>query len=158
MDTLGHATTTDGHAGAVPPVPPTPSTDATRRLLLRQEVGRFRARESRRVFDTSVHVGVLGADRTGFVARAADLPALDAALRLDVVCTLVEHSPATWRSAWVVRAGTPEPHDLDLQWLAAVRMAFSIHDRPLDGCYVLTRTGWRDAVTEESRVWARLRL
>lgn len=132
--------------------------DLDRRLLLRQEVGRFRARESRRVFDTAVHVGVLAGDRTGFVARAADLPALDAALRLDVVCMLVEQSPQEWRTAWVVRAGTPEVHDLDLQWLAAAQMAFAIHGRRLDGCYVVTRAGWRDTLTEESRVWARLRL
>jgi len=137
---------------------PTGPADRTRRLLLRQEVGRFRERESRRVFDTSVHVGVLAGDRTGFVARTADLPAIDAALRLDVVCTLLEQSPEEWRTAWLVRPGTPEVHDLDLQWLAAVRMAFAIHGRLLDGCYVLTRTGWRDAVSEESRVWARLRL
>lgn len=136
----------------------TRSADQTRRLLLRQEVGRFRARESRRVFDTSVHVGELAGHRAGFVARAADLPALDAALRLDVVCALVEQTPDEWRTAWLVRAGTPEVHDLDLQWLAAVRMAFAVHGRHLDGCYVLTRAGWRDALTDESRVWARLRL
>lgn len=129
-----------------------------RRLLLRQEVGRFRLRESRRVFDTSVHVGVLAGPRTGFVVRAADLPALDAALRVDVVSTLVEQSPEQWRTAWLVRAGTPQPHDLDLQWLSAVHLGFAIHGRPLDGCYVLTRTGWREAHTGESRVWARLRL
>jgi hypothetical protein len=145
----------DGHAVVMPHLAP---PDHTRRLLLRQEVGRFRARESRRVFDTSVHVGELGGERTGFVARAADLPAFDAALRLDVACTLVEQSPPGWRTAWMVRAGTPQVHDLDLQWLSAMRMAFAVHGRELDGCYVLTRTGWRDAVTDESRVWARLRL
>jgi len=141
----------------MPPVHPTPPADLTRRLL-RQEVGAFRARESRRVFDTSVQVGVLAGDRTGFVARTADLPALDAALRIDVVCTLLAQSPEQWRTAWVVRAGTPEPHDLDLQWLAAVWMAFAIHGRLLDGFYVVTRAGWRDGLTDESRVWARLRL
>jgi len=144
-----------GHAVAMHPTDP---VDLARRLLLRQEVGRFRERESRRVFDTSVHVGVLGGDRVGFVARAADLPAMDAALRLDVVCTLLEQSPEEWRTAWLVRPGTPEVHDLDLQWLAAVQMAFAIHGRHLEGSYVLTRAGWRDAVSEESRVWARLRL
>ena len=110
------------------------------------------------MFDTSVHVGVLGGPRTGFVVRAADLPAFDAALRLDVVATLVQQSPEDWRTAWVVRAGTPEPHDLDLQWLAAVRLAFAIHGRPMAGCYVVTRAGWRDVETGEQRVWARLRL
>lgn len=138
------------HAGV------SPRTD--RRLLLREEVGRFRAREHRRVFDSSVHVGLLGGPRTGFVIRAQDLPAMDAALRIDVVSALVESSPAEWRTAWIVRAGTPEPHDLDLQWLAAVLTAFAMHDRPVDDCYVITRAGWRDVRSGETRVWARLRL
>ena len=49
-------------------------------------------------------------------------------------------------------------HDLDLQWLAAARTAFGMHGRPLEGFYALTRTGWRDVLTGESRVWKRLRL
>jgi hypothetical protein len=133
-------------------------SEAERRLLLREEVGRFRARESRRVFDHSVHVGVLGGERTGFVLRAGDQPAMDAALRIDVVSRLVEHSSSTWCTAWLARPGTTERHDLDLQWLAAARIAFGIHDRPLDGCYAITRSGWRDVLTDDGRVWARLRL
>ena len=129
-----------------------------RRLLLREEVGRFRLRESRRRFDASVHVGVLGGPRTGFVVRAQDLPAVDAALRTEIVSALLEGSPADWRTAWLQRPGTPEPHDLDGQWLAAVLAAFGSHDRALVGCYALTRSGWRDLRTGESRVWARLRL
>jgi hypothetical protein len=132
--------------------------DAERRRLLREEVGRFRRRESRRVFDTSVQVGMLAGPRTAFVVRAADVPAFDAALRLDVVTTLVQQSPEDWCTAWVIRAGTPEPHDLDFAWLAAVHHGFAIHGRELTGCYVVTRAGWRDAQTDEQRVWARLRL
>ena len=132
--------------------------DPTRSRLLRLEVGRFRARESRRVFDPAVVVGELGGDRDSFVLRAQDLPAVDGALRTDVVSALLEDSPPTWRTAWVVRPGTPEPHDLDLRWLAAARTAFGMHARPLDAFYVLTRSGWRDVVTGESRVWRRLRL
>ena len=64
--------------------PPTVGADVARRVLLREEVGRFRRGESRRVFDASVHVGVLAGPRTGFVARAQDVPALDAALKVDV--------------------------------------------------------------------------
>ena len=128
------------------------------RLLLRQEVGRFRARESRRVFDLSVHVGVLGGPRDSFVVRAQDLPAVDGALRTDVVAALLEDSPADWRTAWLVRPGTPEQHDLDLQWLAAAGTAFGMHGRALDGFFVLTRTGWRDVLTDDRRVWKRLRL
>jgi hypothetical protein len=137
---------------------PAASAPADQRRLLRQEVGRFRARESRRVFDSSVHVGVLAGPRTGFVVRAQDLPAVDAGLRVDVLSALVEQSPDLWRTTWLVRPGTPERHDVDLQWLAAARMAFGIHDRRLDGFYVVTRSGWRDALSEETRVWARLRL
>ncbi len=137
---------------------PTPSPGNDKRLLLRQEVGRFRARESRRVFDMAVHVGVLGGPRDAFVVRARDLPAFDAALRTDVLATLVEDAPASWRTAWLVRPGTPEPHDLDLQWLAAAAAAFAMHGRTLDGFFALTRTGWRDVLSEESRVWKRLRL
>jgi hypothetical protein len=135
-------------------VPP----DARRRELLRLEVGRLRARESRRVFDPSVHVGILGGARTGFVLRAKDRPALDASLRIEVACRLLSDSPPAWRTAWLVRAGGPDPQDLDLEWLAAAGTGFAIHDRTLDGCYVITRTGWRDTVTDEARVWTRLRL
>jgi hypothetical protein len=129
-----------------------------RRALLRLEVGRLRARESRRVFDASVHVGVLAGPRTGFVVRAQDLPAVDAALRTDVVSALLEDSPTEWATVWLVRSGAPEPYDADLAWWAAARRAFGMHDRTPDGCYVVTRSGWRDVVSGEVRSWARLRL
>jgi hypothetical protein len=135
-----------------------PDSTTARRLLLREEVGGLRERESRRVFDPSVHVGELGGGRTGFVLWARDDPAVDAAMRVDIASRLVADSPPGWRTAWISRPGTPEPHDRDVQWLAAVRTAFGIHDRALDGFYALTRSGWRDVLTEERQVWARLRL
>lgn len=125
---------------------------------LRLEVGRFRERESRRVFDVAVQVGALGGSRDSFVVRAQDLPALDVALRVDVVSSLVDGGDPEWHRAWILRPGTPEPHDLDLQWYAAARSAFAIHGRRLEGFYVLTRSGWRDVTTGESRTWKRLRL
>ncbi len=126
--------------------------------LLRLEVGRFRERESRRVFDVIVQVGHLGGARDSFVVRRQDLPVVDAALRIDVVDSLLEQGDPGWRSAWVVRPGTPEPHDLDVQWLAAARTAFGVHGRALGGFYVITRAGWRDVLTGDSRTWRRLRL
>lgn len=125
---------------------------------LRLEVERFRERESRRVFDVAVQVGDLGGSRDSFVVRAQDLPALDAALRVDVVGSLLGGGDPGWHRAWVLRPGTPEPHDVDLEWYAAARGAFAIHGRSLDGFYVLTRSGWRDVLTGESRTWKRLRL
>jgi hypothetical protein len=125
---------------------------------LREEVGRLRLRESRRVFDASIHVGELGGPRTGFVVAARDLPVMDVELRVDVVARLLEDTPASWQTAWLVRPGTPEPHDVDLQWFAAARVGFAMHGSPLDGCYVVTRAGWRDMVSDERRTWVRLRL
>jgi hypothetical protein len=107
------------------PATPSPALDA--RVLLRREVGRFRARESRRVFDASVHVGVLDGPRDSFTVRAADLPVVDAALRTDVVAALLDDSPDDWRTAWLVRPGVPEVHDLDLAWLGAAGTAFGMH-------------------------------
>jgi hypothetical protein len=141
-----------------PSSPGSPGSPAGVRALLREEVGRFRERESRRVFDAAVHVGVLAGPRDSFVVRAQDLPAVDAGLRTDVLCSLVGQAPPDWRTTWLTRPGTPELHDQDLRWLAAARTAFGVHGRPLDGFYVVTRTGWRDALTEETRVWTRLRL
>ncbi len=128
----------------------------TRRALLREEVGRFRARESRRVFDLAVHVGRLGAARDTFVVPARDLPVMDVGLRIDVASSLVDG--ASDGEAWLTRPGTPELHDLDLQWLAAMTEAFAMHGRTFEGFWVVTRFGWRDAMTEETRVWKRLRL
>jgi hypothetical protein len=133
-------------------------TASARRVLLRREVGRLRERESRRAFDAAVAVGVLGGPRDSFVLRAQDLPVLDTALRTDVLSSMVEQSPAPWRTAWLTRPGTPELHDQDLHWLAAARTAFGIHRRRLEGFYVVTRTGWRDVLTGETREWVRLRL
>jgi hypothetical protein len=134
------------------------SPDTARRALLREEVGRFRARESRRVFDLALHVGQLGGPRDTFVVPARDLPVMDVGLRTDVASALLEGTDASWGDAWVTRPGTPELHDLDLQWLAAVTEVFAMHGRTLEGFWVLTRFGWRDALTEETRVWKRLRL
>ncbi|MGA8993261.1 MAG: hypothetical protein WB441_03030 [Nocardioidaceae bacterium] len=125
--------------------------------LLRREVLALRARESRRVFDASVHVGVLGGPRTGIVVRALDLPVLDASLRADLVSALLDLAQPAWSTVWLVRPGTPESWDADLAWWSAARVAFGMHGRQPDGCYVLTRSGWRDVLTDETRVWVRLR-
>src|SRR4051812_21279129 len=128
------------------------------RMLLRAEVGRLRERESRRVYDAAVAVGILAGPRDSFVVRAQALPVMDTALCTDVLASMVRQSPRRWRTAWLIRSGTPELHDQDLRWLAAARTAFGIHRRTLDGFYVVTRAGWRDVLTGETREWVRLRL
>jgi hypothetical protein len=135
-----------------------PSSSDLRLRTLREEVGRLRLRETRRRFDTCLHVGELGGERTGFVIAARDLQVMDVELRVDVVSRLLQDSPPHWRTAWLVREGTAEQHDEDLRWLSAMRTAYAMHARPLHGCYAVTRYGWRDLVTGEARSWVRLRL
>ncbi|MGA9749964.1 MAG: hypothetical protein WBQ50_21130 [Nocardioides sp.] len=127
-------------------------------LALRTEVGRLRLRESRRVFDTAVHLGTLGGAHDVFVARSGDLPVLDTALRTDVLARLLEHVVAPGPDLWLTRSGHPEPYEEDVAWLASASAACAMHARALGGCFVVTRYGWRDVRTGESRRWKRLRL
>jgi hypothetical protein len=83
---------------------------------------------------------------------------MDIELRIDLLGRLLADAPPAWRSAWLVRPGTPEQHDVDLQWFSAMRTAFEMYGRPLDGGYVVTRSGWRDLLTGDARTWVRLRL
>jgi len=130
---------------------------STQAALLRQEVGELRRRETRRVFDLMVYVGALGGPKDCFVVRAQDIPMLDAALRTEVVSSLVEDCP-TATAAWITRSGRPEPYDSDLTWLSAATRAFGMHDRVLDSFHAITRYGWRDVRSGDSRSWQRLRL
>ena len=126
--------------------------------LLRTEVGLLRQRESRRVFDTAVHVGTLGGTHDSWVSRRADAPVVDAALRTDVVSALLERTEGLSDTVWLTRSGRPEAYDEDLAWLAAATTAFAQHGRAVGGCYAVTRYGWRDVRTGEARSWQRLRL
>lgn len=130
------------------------------RPLLRLEVGGLRRRESRRVFDPSVHVGRLGGPRRSFVFRAQDRPVMDRGLRLEVMCSLLdEHEDDPGEAVvWLVRPGVPELSDLDQEWQGAAGFAFATRDARPAGFYVVTRAGWLDVRTGESRVWKRLRL
>ncbi|MGZ4580627.1 MAG: hypothetical protein ACXVXG_08330 [Nocardioidaceae bacterium] len=133
-------------------------TNAGTALLLRREVGLFRARETRRVFDPVVSVGVPAGQRDSFVVRAADLPVVDLALRVDVLCSMLEQSDPAWRTVWLTRPGDVDPHEGDLEWLRAAGLGFAIQGRELGDFYVVTRTGWRDVRTGDQRTWKRLRL
>lgn len=125
--------------------------------VLRREVGELRRRETRRVFDPLVYVGRLDGPRQSFVVRAQDLPVLDAALRTEVVSRLIEEC-ADPTSVWLARPGRPEPYEMDVDWLRASSAAFATHGRELASFHVLTRYGWRDVRSGQSREWTRLRL
>jgi hypothetical protein len=123
----------------------------------RLEVGRLRARDQRRTFPAELRLGHPDGDRA-----TLELPAADAGLRFDLVSALLdlcreEHGGAP-AYAWVVRPGVPTVHDTDLHWYAAAVRAFGAQGRTLRGFRAVTRSGWLDVVTGESRVWKRLRL
>lgn len=125
---------------------------------LRLEVGRLRRRETRRRFDTTVHVGTLGARHESLAVPLSYAGDVDAAIRVDVLCALLEHAEPGPAAVWLTRPGEPEPHDSDLGWVGAAHHAFGLQERRLDGCYVVTRYGWLDPVTGASRRWKRLRV
>ena len=109
----------------------------------------------------AVHVGVLGGPRDS-VRRCGPrtCPALDAALRTDVVVRAARGQPR--RVAHGVAGPSGHPGAARPRPAAGSRRrttAFGdARARPLDGCSCVTRAGWRDVRTGESRVWTRLRL
>lgn len=130
---------------------------------LRQEVGEFRRGERRRRFPLGVHAGTLGGPRASVQVGWPEPASYDAALRLDMVDALLaqEADTPTGRrhvDVWLTRPGVPELHDLDLAWHAAARHAAGAHGLALAAFHVVTRTGWLDVLTGESRTWKRLRL
>ena len=107
-----------------------------------------------------MHVGVPLGDRLTVEVPWPTPPGYDAGLRFDLVAALVEGWSLAEEDAfgWLTRPGVPEPHDVDLQWLAAATRAFGAHGVGLLGFRALTRTGWLDVRSGERRVWKRLRL
>jgi hypothetical protein len=130
--------------------------------LFRDAVARLRATERRRLFPLSVHVGVPDGAQRGLELAWPVPEEYDAGLRFDVVDALAEgllaEVPALGAAwGWVVRPGVPQPHDQDLAWFAAVSRVFAAHELTMKGFRAVTRTGWLDVVTGESRTWKRLR-
>lgn len=132
--------------------------ESAQRALWRWEVGTFRRREGRRVFDVRVHVGTPGGHRESFVVRAAELTVMDHWTRAEVITRLVAAAGAAARAAWLTRPGLPVLHDTDLEWMAAAREGFAAHAVGLPSFHAITRTGWLDVATGEARTWKRLRL
>ena len=132
--------------------PGRPERDAAFRL----EVARLRGRDPRRRFPPELHLGTPAGPRVSL-----ELPAADAGLRLDLLAALLD----LWKedhggpaSVWVVRPGVPELHDDDLAWYAATVRAFGALGEAPEEFRAVTRGGWLDVVSGESRVWKRLRL
>ncbi len=164
----------------IPTTPTTgsaPTRDTPRRdRLLRAEVAALRRREQRRIFPARLCLGTSPARGPGHELAWPPRDPPDVGLLFDLVDSLFDTvstvSTASDDSAvgcsrlWLVRPGVPEVHDLDLRVASvAVRVAAArgpAHRSPHGPAHgplvVLTRYGWLDPLTGESRRWKRLRL
>jgi hypothetical protein len=139
-------------------MPPLPSADDHG---FRAEVVRLRADERRRYFPLRLHVGALDGFRPSLEVPWPVPQEYDDGLRFDLATALVEQLLGadcvglTW--GWLTRPGVPELHDVDLPWLSATTRAFAALEVEPAGFRVVTRIGWLDPATGDSRVWRRLR-
>jgi hypothetical protein len=150
----------------------TSAAPATLAGSLRAEVGLLRAEEHRRVFPLRLALGGPGRRGPGTLVggpvatwQGPPWPPgawLDAGTRFEVadrlVAGAVEAGLGEPLSGWVLRPGSPSLHDEDLAWLAALRHALAAHDVAAGGFWAVTRYGWLDPVSGDSRVWKRLRV
>lgn len=120
---------------------------------LRGEVADLRQRERRRVFPATLRAGSGAAELPWPVPRWCD----DGLLH-DLVDALLDAEPGAVVPLRLTRPGVPELHDLDVRVAAVCDRAFAAHGRRHDGLVVLTRYGWLDVRTGESRRWKRLRV
>jgi len=139
----------------------------TRTSALRQEVGALRARERHESFGETLYVGQLGGPHACCTVAPEDRPLLDAGMRTELAGRLLGRlADATHHGGrdparvamWLTRPGEPSVQDTDLAWMAATDAACREAGTELDGFWAVTRTGWLDLRTGETRTWRRLRL
>ena len=107
---------------------------------------------TRRALPTTCHVG----RPTGEQVALPDVP--DQGLRTDLVVRAIDGLTSTEGAcAWVTRGGDLDTTDTDAAWFAATRAGFSLHGLELPAFVVVTRSAWLDLVSEEHRVWRRVR-
>lgn len=137
----------------MPPLGSTDRLDAHLRRAVLDHVGS----ESRRVFAAAIHLGLPGGP---CVELTLDRRQDDQALCTDVLESMVarhrrRHHDVT-PLVWLTRRGTLEAQDLDLRWSSAAHHAALELEVALPMA-VVTRQGWRDPRTGETRTWRRLR-
>lgn len=125
---------------------------ARRERALREECRRWGAAlGSRRIGPTLLHVGHLGEQVTSLETQDD----WDLTLRADLLTRLLDET-APGAVAWVTRSGPPTPTAQDRLWEAAARGACARLGRE-PAILVVTRRSWWELVSDEHRVWTRLR-
>jgi hypothetical protein len=128
------------------------------RDALRAEVGALRLRERRRVFPAELCLGTLGGRRVTATLPWPVPPEYDDALLADLVDALGDRGGVAAEAVWLLRPGVPEPHDVDMRLAAVAHRVAEARDAPGAGFLVVTRYGWLEPRSGESRRWKRLRL
>ena len=127
----------------------------------------LRSGERHEAFAETLHVGELGGTHERCTVAPEDRPVLDAGMRTELVCRLLERLAARsqregWSpgraTVWLTRPGEPTAQDTDLAWMAAADAACRESGAELDGFWAVTRSGWLDLRTGDTRTWRRLRL
>lgn len=143
---------------------------ARRERLLRAEVAALRRREQRRVFPARICVGPAPEQGAGHELAWPPRDPPDVGLLFDLVDSLHDaqdaqdardlrgggHGPTP--RLWLVRPGAPEVHDLDLRVASVGVRVAAARGAGSGSLVVLTRYGWLDPLTGESRRWKRLRV
>ena len=122
--------------------------------LLRRAVLDHCTSEPRRVHPPLVHVGVPG----GAEAVLADVEPTYHGLRCDLVAAMLSRTSrgSATPLVWLTRIGPLDVQDVDMRWLASARAAYAEAGLPLV-MVVVTRRGWRDPRSGESRTWVKLK-
>jgi len=107
---------------------------------------------TRRALPATCHVGRPAGEQVA-------LPeARDHGLRTDLVVRAIDGLGSTEGAcAWVTRGGDLETTNVDLAWFAAATAAFTLHGLVLPAFVVVTRSAWLDLVSDQHRVWRRVR-
>ena len=109
--------------------------------------------EARRRHPTLVRVG----DPRGEVSVVAEDPSWDHALRTDLLTALLWRRRASDPLVWLTRTGSLAWQDVDQRWYAA--FLASREEVGLAGqLLVVTRHGWHDPSTGDTRTWRRIRV
>jgi hypothetical protein len=108
--------------------------------------------EVRRRHPTLLRVG----DPCGAVDAVAEDPAWDHALRTDLLTALLWRRRALDPLVWLTRTGSLAWQDVDQRWYAAF-LASREEAEVGAQLLVVTRHGWHDPATGQTRTWRRIR-
>jgi hypothetical protein len=128
------------------------------RQALRTEVGSLRMREQRRLFPAELCLGSYGEHRLTVALPWPLPPEYDDALLGELTDALWDRCHGGSRSVWLVRPGVPDLHDVDVRLAAVVERVADCRGVPASPFLVVTRYGWLEPRSGETRRWKRLRL